>query len=397
VFNERLQALNSPQRLEAIRALAEMSLNDGERQRLIARLLALLEDEDATVRAAAARALGQLNAHEGERALKRLAEADASTAVRESAREALNRLSPPLPRPQVAPQFAIPAVEIPIPPPSSPPLPGGTVTRGVPVEDVQFSAYYPRDVRPDEWYSMTGYIYKSSAALAVVEDAQKLFGTMMATVRRVVEAAKQTLPEGTMITATPFLQGFQFNPPSLTIGFFEDWHRLDFKLRAVDAPLEQATNGIMTFTVEGVIVADIPLSIYVGTTNSTSDMMTMTQKLYKAIFCSYSHDDAQIVERVERAYKILGFDFLRDVRTLKSGQDWNEGLYKLIEQADIFQLFWSETAAQSEFVEREWRYALSLDRNETNFIRPVYWKEPMPPVPDELDEIHFAYEPALDD
>src|SRR5690606_29235346 len=104
-------------------------------------------------------------------------------------------------------------------------------------------------------------------------------------------------------------------------------------------------------------------------------MVTMSQKLYKAIFCSYSRDDKAIIDRVERAYKALGFDFLRDVHTIKSGQDWNEELYEMIETADIFQLFWSSSAASSEWVEKEWRYALSLERDERNFIRPVYWED----------------------
>ncbi|HEX2623544.1 MAG TPA: toll/interleukin-1 receptor domain-containing protein, partial [Phototrophicaceae bacterium] len=268
-----------------------------------------------------------------------------------------------------------------------------------PVEDVQFSAYYPRDVQPQNWYALTVYIYKALAAEKVVADAQRTLGGLMATVRRVIEAARQTIPEGTPITATPQLDGFQFNPPSITIGFFEDWHRLDFKLRALNAPLNQATNGFMTFTVEGIIVADIPLSVYVGDSSAAAsgNMVTMTQKLYKAIFCSYSHDDEKIVERVERAYKILGFDFLRDVNSLKSGQDWNEELYELIDNADIFQLFWSSTAAKSDYVKREWQHALKLDRDKSNFIRPVYWEDPMPSVPKALEHIHFAYEPTLDD
>ncbi len=88
-------------------------------------------------------------------------------------------------------------------------------------------------------------------------------------------------------------------------------------------------------------------------------------------------------------------DYLRDVHTLKSGQDWDDQLLTLIENADIFQLFWSGTAADSPYVRKEWEHALGLGRDETAFIRPVYWETPMPGVPDELDHIHFAYQPNL--
>ena len=125
-------------------------------------------------------------------------------------------------------------------------------------------------------------------------------------------------------------------------------------------------------------------------------MTHATSPVYQAIFCSYSHQDTQIVERVERAYKALGLDFLRDVMMLKSGQDWNAELLNMIDRADIFQLFWSNTAAASKYVREEWEHALNL-RRPLGFIRPVYWQQPMPPPPPELAAIHFAYEPELDD
>ena len=68
----------------------------------------------------------------------------------------------------------------------------------------------------------------------------------------------------------------------------------------------------------------------------------------------------------------------------------------MIDRADIFQLFWSNTAAASKYVRQEWEHALNLQRQQ-GFIRPVYWQQPMPPPPPELGAIHFAYEPELDD
>jgi hypothetical protein len=329
--------------------------------------------------------------------------------------------APPPPAP--APQAPVPAAPItpgssPAPEPAAQPAPsrnrladeGSLEQRALQQEaqEVQFSAYFPREVVTNRWYPLTAYLFKSFAAEQVLADARSTFGAWMAAVRRVISNVRRTLPEGTVITATPYMEGVQFNPPAITFGFYEDWHRLDFRLRTTSAALYQSVNGRLTFTVEGVIVADVPLSIYVTdtvtvtsasstNTNAGNGMQTVSQKLYKSIFCSYSHDDKAIVERVERVYKALGFDFLRDVVSLKSGEDWDSKLYALIEQADIFQLFWSSTAAQSEYVEREWRHALTLDRDGSNFIRPVYWQEPMPSVPPELNDIHFAYEPTLDD
>jgi hypothetical protein len=65
----------------------------------------------------------------------------------------------------------------------------------------------------------------------------------------------------------------------------------------------------------------------------------------------------------------------------------------MIEQADIFQLFWSSNSMLSPFVRQEWEHALRLNR--PHFIRPTYWEEPMPMAPEKdlppeaLRRLHF--------
>ena len=83
----------------------------------------------------------------------------------------------------------------------------------------------------------------------------------------------------------------------------------------------------------------------------------------------------------------------RHVSSLRAGEDWNERLMELIRTADVFQLFWSWNSIDSPFVRREYEYATRLGRE--NFIRPVYWEEPLPArpeknlPPDELRRLHF--------
>lgn len=264
-----------------------------------------------------------------------------------------------------------------------------------PQQPVQFSAYYPREVKPDEWQPLQAYIFKESAADNVLEDAEKQLGPLDR-FRRIVENARQIIREGDTITATPNLPGFQFNPPSAAISFFEDWHRFDFKMRAKDAPLNLAANGFLTFTVNGLIVADIPLSVFVTheVTNSQSQRTT-TQAIYDTVFASYSHKDTPVVLKVEAAAKAFGMTYLRDVITLRSGEDWSAGLEKMIDDATIFQIFWSPPYSISEHCRREWEYAVALKKEAPHFIRPVYWLQPMPDPPQPLQHLHFAYQPDL--
>lgn len=262
---------------------------------------------------------------------------------------------------------------------------------------VRFSAHYPKEAAPDAWQPLLGYVFRETAAGDVRDDALRQLGARAGEFRDVEQPATQPVAEGALVTATPVLDGFQVNPPSQSIAFYEPWHRFDFKVRPTTAPVGQAVNGWLTFSVEGIIVADVPLSVFVGASTPTSTPHSATAKPYDAIFCSYSRQDKHIVERIERAYRILGLTYLRDMTTIRSGEDWNEALKRMIERADIFQLFWSHTAAASRHVQMEWEYALSLPGKPSNFIRPVFWQQPMPPVPDPLRHIHFAYDDTLDD
>lgn len=297
--------------------------------------------------------------------------------------------APPPPAPVPAPAV-VPSPQPIAPAPSAPAAP------------IQFSAYYPMELKPNEWQPLRAYVYKESAAKDVERDVQKELADIIDRVRQIAEAARGAISDGALITAEPQLDGFQFNPPTAAIAFYEDWQRFDFKLRAHTAKPYSAVNGRITFKVEGIIVADLPLSIFVspqaGATLSGGQTAT-TAKPYRAIFCSYSHKDTPIILRVERAIKTLGDDFLRDAVTLRSGEDWNAGLLAMIDRADVFQLFWSSSAAASKYVRQEWEYALAKMQRQriASFIRPVYWEDQMPPPPPELGHLHFAHDPTLDD
>jgi hypothetical protein len=260
---------------------------------------------------------------------------------------------------------------------------------------VLMSAYYPKEVAVQVWLPFYAYIFRPFTKGEVQADALERLGRRLGEYRQRDEAARQPFAVGATITATPKLDGFQFNPPNLTIELQEDWHRLEFKLRAPAELAGRASNGVLTFTAEGVIIADVPISIYVGERGSAAEMAVASGRPYQAIFCSYSHRDKRVAKRVEAVCKALGFTYHRDVMMLRSGQHWRDEIRALIERADIFQLFWSRNAARSAYVEEEWRHALGLGRNAAGFVRPVYWEEPIPPPPAELKSLHFAFAPEL--
>ncbi|MDL1884433.1 TIR domain-containing protein [Anaerolineae bacterium CFX8] len=267
-------------------------------------------------------------------------------------------------------------------------------------EPARFAAYYPRDVKPHHWQPLRAYMLRASASQAVQADALAQFGPRT-DIRATTREALRPVAEDALVTAIPSLPGFEFDPPQVSLRFRGGWRRFDFEFQAASAPLDASTDGHITFLVEGVIVADVPISVYVTLTAGESELrpqMALSEP-YQAIFCSYSHKDSAIVERVERASRYFNFRYLRDVTALRSGEVWNARLLELIDSADIFQLFWSRHAAESEYVRQEVQYAVALRRKGAKspvFIRPIRWEEPMPaPPPPELSDLHFDLIPEL--
>jgi len=81
-------------------------------------------------------------------------------------------------------------------------------------------------------------------------------------------------------------------------------------------------------------------------------------------------------------------DIFFDVESLRSGDDWESALRREIENRDVLFLCWSSFAKNSEWVEKEWRYAL-INKG-LDFIEPVPLVSPSEcPPPDELKSKHF--------
>jgi hypothetical protein len=262
---------------------------------------------------------------------------------------------------------------------------------------VDFTVFYPMTIFPERWYKLLAYVHLPSALGFVLTDSRTQLGTQARDFATDRDRAAQLIKHGAEIVIVPELPGCRFNPTRTSLLWLEDWHRAEFRIQAEpDLPgfeLDMLTTGRVTFYVGPILISEVPIAAYISREARHTDPERPdayeTAKPYQSVFVSYSHKDTAIVDQLERAYTVLGIQYLRDVRILRSGEKWNPALLGKIEEADIFQLCWSYTAKGSNYVEQEWRHALSLDR--FYFIRPVYWEKPMPEPPSELSDIHFAY------
>jgi hypothetical protein len=117
-------------------------------------------------------------------------------------------------------------------------------------------------------------------------------------------------------------------------------------------------------------------------------------RAWKRYFVSYASEDRVEVLKAVQMMKVLKADIFQDLLTMSPGDRWQRRLFVEIEKCDVFMLFWSHYARQSEWVIREAEYALSCSQaaraeHPLEIVPVLLEGPPPPPPPDSLRAIHF--------
>lgn len=187
------------------------------------------------------------------------------------------------------------------------------------LKTIRFAAYYPREVIAASWRPLRTYVHRSEAASVIENDARDPL-THISICYNDFMYIQCINEEGWKITVTPRLDGLEFHPPSITLGFYKDWHRVDFQLRASSEWAGRGSSGSLEFAIEGLLVSVIPLTVRVVEGDAGAEICREISTPYRAVFCSYSHRDRWAIQRAERIFRMLGGDeYLCDVMELRCG------------------------------------------------------------------------------
>jgi hypothetical protein len=252
----------------------------------------------------------------------------------------------------------------------------------------------PREVAPEVWDRLLVFIALNTAeATALVEvTAAERLQRRSDQFRSARAPTRKTLKPGTRFTISPNLPGFRFDPVSITTGWTSDVQCHEFRVRAEDSSPGRAARGQITILEGPLLRGEIPLTVLVRQVRQrTPDWSHFTDErvvAFRDTFPAYSTRDKLVERACETAMAAGGDRFVSDVRKVRAeAKEANPKLLELIEQADVFQLFWSKNAAESQQVEREWRHALTLRVTRPNLIRLVYWTAEPYPIPADLEPI----------
>ncbi|MEM7582437.1 MAG: toll/interleukin-1 receptor domain-containing protein [Acidobacteriota bacterium] len=258
-----------------------------------------------------------------------------------------------------------------------------------------FSAYHPSELRAGQRHPLLVYGHLEGALDAISSDAGQVLGMVAADYHQPGDSADSPLPPGTGLMIVPRAEGIRFEPSEARLEWSGTSQRVELMMEASGEATDALIEGSVACYLGPLLIAEIRLPVRIVPGGSPSEppiaRQIQTAEMYRAVYPSYSSADREVAAAIAAAGEILGLDYLREVRALKAGERWSEVLLRKLEQADVFQLFWSEASSRSEFVEQEWRHALHLaSQRNPELIRAVTWKRPLPPVPPALYHQRFS-------
>jgi hypothetical protein len=196
----------------------------------------------------------------------------------------------------------------------------------------------------------------------------------------------------TLITVVMQLPDFELATAVETLGWQGDTRSVGFMVKA-SSNLKPGIYPGSAKLMQGLVpFATIWFDLEVGSATASTPapsapLNARVQRIARA-FASYASQDRSEVLRRVQGIQAAGTEVFLDIVSLRSGEDWERVLYREINTCDGFFLFWSRNARESEWVEREWRYA--LEQRGLTFINPLALEDPrLAAPPTELGSKHF--------
>jgi CHAT domain/TIR domain len=260
-------------------------------------------------------------------------------------------------------------------------------------EDVQFTVSRPAQLRVARWESMLVFAHRSGpyegAGGQTVDPHRHIeqrvagfFGADLTTVATSTEDARAGVPRGAGVLVVPDLPDVECEPAQAVLTWAGEVEEVRFLLR-VGAHREGTTvDGWVRVFCGPLVIAEteIRFSVVGDVPVAPPELTPQPINSYRHIFACFSPRDAQLVASVAAVAEALGDRYTADVierRTDGAPEDW---MLPLIEEADVFQLFWSSNSMRSPTCRRQWEAALATQRS--GFIHPLYWEHPFPRAPD---------------
>lgn len=266
------------------------------------------------------------------------------------------------------------------------------------INKVDFSVITGDTVKPGESSAIDIFMYTNSQRSIIDQIIEKSKDKLVEATKTL---SKVCVKQGSKVTVVISSEDAIIKDNSETIVW--EGEILDFKF-IYYVPSEYTKRKIdfsCEILFDGIHISRLYFSIKLNASKTVP--IRFVRKDCKKAFVSYSHRDKERV--IEQLVAIQNFAphmrFWMDNQSMNAGDLWRDEIAKAIKKSDVFLLFWSVNSMKSGEVEKEWRYALDLERKKrlkygARFISPVPLDEPSEcPPPKELESLHFG-DPSFD-
>jgi hypothetical protein len=259
-----------------------------------------------------------------------------------------------------------------------------------PIEDaVECSVFGPPAAPPGQTILIQVFLHLANQA----ERASFLASTMDASAKlKATKSLDLTIKRGARVKIALSAEGLEVDAPVQSVVWRGEPAFCQFLVT-----IPAGTDGQSFFLVirvgDGKLVGAIKFRLSADATASqpSSEPLGDHAKRYQYAFVSYaSNDRREVLKRVEML-EILKTEFFQDILSLDPGDRWEKKLYENIDRCDLFLLFWSQAAADSQWVIKEAEYALAHQQKNPNGepdLVPVVLEQNVPPPPS-LSAFHF--------
>jgi hypothetical protein len=254
-------------------------------------------------------------------------------------------------------------------------------------EDVEFTVARPPRLLAERWETLLvlahhGEPFVAADGRTVDQVAQVrarvagLFGADP--VRTTTEGSSLVLPRGARLVIVPELpHHVECHPRQADLVWTGEVAEARFFLRARATAAGTTAEGWLRVFCGPVVIAETRLELPIhrdGQAGETPRPSPIPR--YRRIFPCFDRGDAAVVEGVAAVAEALGDDYLDRVVTAQQEDAPTGWLLPLIDEADVFQLFWSSRSMVSPACREQWEHALAAPKD--GFVVPLYWEQPFP-------------------
>jgi TIR domain len=255
-------------------------------------------------------------------------------------------------------------------------------------QDVDCSVFAPPVMSPGSSALVQVFVHLPTQASAAGRMARQFDKLAQ---RRGVQTLEVPIAHGEHLTFELSIRGIEVVEPVRQLRWLGRPRAVQFEaVVPPDLPVGQRAVASLAVSRHGIPIGSVKFTICIdqGRAGTLHQIVGDEAKRYTRAFVSYASEDrAAVLARVQML-RLASIDYFQDI-DMDPGERWEQELYRRIDQCDLFLLFWSQAAKDSEWVQREVQYALGLGKRVPD-IRPVVIEGPPVPLPwDELAHLHF--------